>query len=58
MEEQEVQSARETLKLIEEDLIDLIQSTTHHAALELLTGALVRVRASCRYLSGDEFCDL
>jgi hypothetical protein len=48
-------SARESLEYIEDELIGLIQETTHQGALELLTQALMRVRASNRYLEGDEF---
>lgn len=48
-------TARESLEIIEDELIGLIQDTTHHGALELLTQALMRIRASNRYLEGDEF---
>lgn len=46
---------RDSLELIEDELITLIQNTTHQGVLELLTQALMRVRASERYLEGDQF---
>jgi hypothetical protein len=48
-------TALESLQMIEEELIGLIQDTTHHGALELLTQALMRIRAVHRYLDGEEF---
>jgi hypothetical protein len=48
-------SDRESLEIIEDELITLIQNSTHQGVLELLTQALMRVRASERYLEGDHF---
>lgn len=55
MKKDEHVTARESLDLVEDELIGLIQDTTHQGALELLTQALMRVRAANRYLEGDEF---
>lgn len=48
-------SDRESLELIEDELIAMIQNTTHQGALELLTQALMRIRAVSRYLEKDDF---
>ena len=48
------ETSREILEAIEDDLIELIQRTTSEAALELLTGALMRVRSCSRYIDHFE----
>lgn len=40
---------------IEEQLIDLIQATSHAGALDYLTKALCEVRKAHYYLDGDNF---
>lgn len=54
-QKQEEITARESLEIVEDELIGLIQTTTHQGALDLLTQALMRVRAANRYLEGEEF---
>lgn len=46
---------REQLKVIEAQLIDLIQDTTHYRALEHLTVALMEVRKCSSCLDGGCF---